>query len=56
MVYLNLFLQSSNKLSKADLVGTKLEGKLTTQTQFAALSMWLSNFIKYEGKTIYFVK
>lgn len=56
MVYLNLFLQSSNKLSKADLVGTKLEGKLTTQTQFTALSMWLSNFIKYKGKTIYFVK
>ena len=56
MVYLNLFLQSSNKLTKADLVGTKLEGKLTTQTQFTALSMWLSNFIKYEGKTIYFVK
>ena len=56
MVYLNLFLQSSNTLTKDDLVGTKLEGKLTTKTQFTALSMWLSNFIRYEGKTIYFVK
>ena len=54
-VYLNLFLESSNKLSKVDLVGTDLEGRFTTQTQFTALSMWLSNFIKYEGKTIRFV-
>ena len=53
--YLNLFLESSNKLSKVDLINTPLAGRFTTQTQFTALSMWLSNFIKYEGKTIRFV-